>query len=70
MTTRSDNAIVNIIKQGPRLTREAIEATPGANEAYLIVHGAMARAMERVAASARREVWQAVRGQVLERKLT
>lgn len=48
-TTR---AIVRILEQGPRLNVEAAARTENVNEAYLMAHGAVARALERNASGA------------------
>jgi len=49
LSTKSPSAILNILNQGPRLTVEATQDMPNLNmpnlnEAYLVVHAAMARA--------------------------
>jgi hypothetical protein len=44
-STQSRAEIIDILNQGPRLIAEASQRAPNLNEAYLIVHGAMARAL-------------------------
>lgn len=44
MSTKSHAVILDILSQGPRITVEATKDTSDLNEAYLIVHAAMARA--------------------------
>lgn len=49
MSTKSHAAILDILNQAPRITVEATKDTSDINEAYLIVHAAMARAFAGVA---------------------
>jgi hypothetical protein len=44
-STQSHAEIIGILNQGPRLIAEASQRGPNLNEAYMIVHGAMARAL-------------------------
>jgi hypothetical protein len=41
--------MIDILKQAPRLHLKAAKRTDDVNEAYMMVHGAMARAMDRSA---------------------
>lgn len=45
-TSETIQSILHILRQGPRLSLEAVARTSSVNEAYLMVHGAMARAMD------------------------
>ncbi len=50
-TSETIQSILDILRQGPRLYHEASAKTSNVNEAYLMVHGAIARAMDRTAAA-------------------
>lgn len=45
MTNPTNETIMSILKQGPKLMRESMRSASDRNDAYLMVHMAMARAL-------------------------
>jgi hypothetical protein len=59
--------MIQILKQAPRLHVKAAQRTTDVNEAYMMVHGAMARAMDRRVSAAKAQMLRPALAHVLSK---